>query len=76
LIKENPAGVSAPTKSGNTPLHEACKYGTAPAVIKLLIENYPSAVYLRNSNGELPIDLANANAAKTEVLSLLERATL
>lgn len=75
LIKANPAGVSIPTKRGNTPLHEACKYGTCPAVIKLLIDNYPSAAYLRNSHGEQPIDLARANAAKTEVLNLLEMET-
>jgi ankyrin repeat protein len=76
LITANPTGLSVPTKSGNTPLHEACKCGASPLVIKLLIGNYPSAAYLRNSKGERPIDLARTNAAKIEVLNLLEKENL
>jgi len=72
LLKAYPEGVRALTTRGNTPLHEACKYGAPISVIEILISHYPSALRHANEKGQLPIDRAQSAKASDEVMAVLE----
>lgn len=49
-------------KDGNTLLHKVVERGSCH-FSKKLAERCPEALYVRNNEGKLPIDLANANGA-------------
>lgn len=72
LLNACPDAVRAVTNKGNTPLHEACKYGAPRPVVELLIDEYPGALSVENKSHELPIDRARANGATRDTITLLD----
>jgi len=71
LLKVYPDGCKAVTAKGNTALHEACKHRAPTAVIELLLSQFPESLNMQNLNLELPVDLARANGASRQTVSLL-----
>ena len=51
--------LEAATVAGDTPLHMACAQSQSSVrVVKLLAERFPEAIFLRNTAGQSPFDLA------------------
>jgi ankyrin repeat protein len=57
---------------GNTPLHMACKYGVPLEVIELLIQRYPEASHMLNTEEAKPIDLLRSDTDDDKIRKVLE----
>ncbi|KAL7563344.1 hypothetical protein ACA910_014188 [Epithemia clementina (nom. ined.)] len=66
------------TVSGDTPLHMACAQSeSSPRIVKMLVDRFPEAMFLRNTAGQSPFDLARIfNPILIKAIPQLETARL
>ncbi|GMH53227.1 hypothetical protein TL16_g01404 [Triparma laevis f. inornata] len=64
-LSKNPKDITGVGEYGQTLLHQLCGYGgSVPTlVVKEIAADYPSALSLKDSHGETPIELAKKNPA-------------
>ena len=73
LIAAEPRNCEFIDGIGRTPLHNALRYGSTHRVISVLIAIHPKAVFLKASDGKLPIHLACLNAtSKSEDIPIIK----
>jgi ankyrin repeat protein len=58
-------------RGGSLPLHMACRSKASAGIVKMLLDQYPMATEVQNSDGDLPLHLACKYGSSADVVRML-----
>lgn len=58
-------------RGGSLPLHMACRSNASAGIVKMLLDQYPMATEVQNSDGDLPLHLACKYGSSADVVRML-----
>lgn len=73
LMQQPGMNIEQPDYNGNTPLHHACmsaQRGNALVVVKMLLNDYGANILAKNSQGQMPYDLASLDSVRQFLLPI------